>query len=481
MSFFLRSFAGYLLLIALAAFVGARIAQSELKPAMRQAVEDLLVDSANLLAEVATGSAVPDEPSAAAPKLLTDAYGRFEQRRFGAHIYGIEKSTPELRLYLTDAQGRVQFDSVRSNIGADFSTWNDVGRTLRGEYGARATRAVADNPATSVMHVAAPLLRDGNIVGVLSLGKSSLSFEPFLQRSRGEILQAGSALVAAAVVIALGLSWWVSFDLRRLSQFARDAGAGLRVAAPRYRGGELATLAGALAQMRTELEGKAHVEQYAQLLTHELKSPLAAIQGAAELLNEDMPRADRQRFVANIRAQTEHMQALVERLLQLAVLENRQALTQRQPVALRELVERVARSRAALLTRKAVTLTNAVPDAVHVQGESMLLQLALTNLLDNALAFSDSGGAIEVSHTATQGQDVICVRDHGAGLPPYAQARLFERFYSLPRPDTGLKSTGLGLLLVREVADLHGGSISVRNHPDGGVEASLSVPAAPFT
>ena len=91
--------------------------------------------------------------------------------------------------------------------------------------------------------------------------------------------------------------------------------------------------------MRTELEGKAYVEQYVHTLTHELKSPLAAIRGAAELLESEMPAEQRQRFVANIASEGARLQQLIERLLNLALVEQRQGLEERVPVALHELVE----------------------------------------------------------------------------------------------------------------------------------------------
>ena len=75
------------------------------------------------------------------------------------------------------------------------------------------------------------------------------------------------------------------------------------------------------------------------------------------------------------------------------------------------------------------------------------------------------------------GQVRFIVRDRGPGIPDYAHERVFERFYSLPRPDSGQRSSGLGLPFVREVMRLHGGEASLRNRPEGGAEAVLSLPA----
>ena len=112
-----------------------------------------------------------------------------------------------------------------------------------------------------------------------------------------------------------------------------------------------------------------------------------------------------------------------------------------------------------------------------VEGERFLLQQAISNLLDNAIEFSPPGAVIEISASREQEGWSLGIRDYGPGVPEYARERLFERFYSTPRPDSGRKSTGLGLSLVREVALLHGGDIVVENHPGGGTLARLILPA----
>jgi two-component system sensor histidine kinase CreC len=119
------------------------------------------------------------------------------------------------------------------------------------------------------------------------------------------------------------------------------------------------------------------------------------------------------------------------------------------------------------------------PDAITVTGERFLLTQAIGNLLQNALEFTPVGGSITLSLRASSDGALVTVDDTGPGLPDFALPRLFERFYSLPRPDTGAKSTGLGLSFVREVAHLHGGEISLENRPAGGTRATFSLAAIP--
>ena len=111
----------------------------------------------------------------------------------------------------------------------------------------------------------------------------------------------------------------------------------------------------------------------------------------------------------------------------------------------------------------------------HQQGDALLLRQALGNLLDNAIGFSPRGGVVRIALWRAQNEVGIDVCDQGPGVPAYAADRLFERFYSLPRPGGG-KSTGLGLPFVREVAALHGGTVTVASAPGGGCCSRLALP-----
>ena len=116
------------------------------------------------------------------------------------------------------------------------------------------------------------------------------------------------------------------------------------------------------------------------------------------------------------------------------------------------------------------------PELPRIRGDAFLLRQALVNLIDNAADFSPVRGEIELRMGADDGRLRIEVADRGQGVPDYAMPRVFERFYSLPRPDGGSRSSGLGLCFVAEVAALHDGSVELRNRDGGGAIATLSVP-----
>lgn len=471
----LRILLGYFLIVALAALLLGRVFVQEVKPGVRQAMEDTLADTANVLAELASDDFLAGR--------IND--GHFAQRvralrgrDFGARIWGFPKRTASYRVYVTDARGIVVFDSSERDLGKDYSRWNDVYLTLRGQYGARSSRSDPNDDASTVMHVAAPI-RDGNlVVGALTVAKPNQALEPFIARSQGVILRWGFVLMGVALLIGLLAAWWLSRQLGRLTRYANAVTAGERVALPQS-AGEFGTLGRALETMRERLEGKQYVEQYVHALTHELKSPLAAISGSAELLEAPMPEADRARFVATIRAQGERLSQMIEKLLTLAAVEHRQRIEQPEAVDVATLIDEAARHVAPKLAQAHVellVLTESVGGTVA--GDPFLLRQALVNLFENAIDFAPAGSTIDVT-TQHLGHNLrVDVADRGPGVPDYAIGRVFERFYSLPRPDGGSRSSGLGLCLVAEVAELHGGIAVLSNRDDGGAVASLELPTA---
>ncbi len=468
-----RIFLVYFLFVGLAGWFVLSTVMDEIRPGVRQSTEETLVDTANLLAEI-----LRDEVKAGTlgQGRLNDALEAYGQRQPQATIWGLTKAEVNHRIYVTDDQGIVLLDSTGQAIGQDYSRWNDVLLTLRGQYGARSTREDPNDPDSSVMYVAAPIKDGERIIGVVSVAKPNRTLQPYIERSQTRLGWLGAGLIGLGLLIGAALSWWLSAALGKLTRYAQAVSEGQRAEAPQVRGGELGQLAVAVERMRTELEGKAYVERYVHTLTHELKSPLAAIRGAAELLDGDMPPEQRQRFVANIQQESARLQNLIERLLHLAQVEQRQGLEERVTVPLAPLVDELLQAQQARITAAHLQIDQVVPAGLSLRGERFLLRQALANLLDNALDFTAPGGLIRIT-AERQGERIeLRLFNQGDAIPEYALERLTERFYSLPRPNGGRKSTGLGLNFVQEVAELHGGELQIGN-VEGGVEVLLALPA----
>jgi two-component system sensor histidine kinase CreC len=271
---------------------------------------------------------------------------------------------------------------------------------------------------------------------------------------------------------------WATKPLTDLTQHALAVSRGERSALPYMPGHQMKTLATALENMRDALEGREYVESYVQSLTHELKSPVAAIWGASEILQEgNLPEEKRDRFLGNIRAEAGRLRDLLERLLHLAALEKQKTLLKREPVNLGAVFERAWNHLTVLAQARQLQMESQMASDLILEGDVWLIELAVSNLLQNAIDFSPSGGRIKVKAYRFADRVVMEIEDEGHGVPDYARERIFERFYSLPRSDTGKKSTGLGLCFVKEAATLHRGSIELVPGGAGkGTKAVLVLP-----
>ena len=234
----------------------------EVKPGVREAMEDTLVDTAQVLATLAADDLANGH-------IANGAFARqlsnLHERPISANVWGVQKNTIGYRLYITDAHGIVRYDSSGRAVGQDYSRWNDVYRTLRGEYGARSTRSDPNDDSSTVMHVAAPIRHGNEIIGVLTIAKPNQTVA-FIARSQRKIMLYGALLMGGAILIGVACTWWLVVGLRRLQRYARAIAAGERADMPlqgaselagRARGGKHASAAGRPA-VRRDLYPHAH-------------------------------------------------------------------------------------------------------------------------------------------------------------------------------------------------------------------------------
>lgn len=434
-----------------------------------QATEEAMIDVANLLA-----NAVENDLE------IATAFKSLDERMIEARVFAIMKNEVGLNAYLTDEKGIVVFDSGNpSNVGRDFSSWSDVFKTMNGRYGARSTRMDEDDAASSVMYVGAPIRRNGKIVGVLSVYKAQRDVLPFVRERKKTIIWATVLIGLGILALIVAVFIWLFRPVGQLTKYARAITRGERRSKPDVGlGREVNTLANALHDMREALEGRQYAERYVQTLTHELKSPLAAIQGAAELLNEDMPQADRARFVDNIRSQTTRCETLIRQLLELSAVEAQSHLEHSQPFDIAETARSCLSEITPLAQASNLVLSSDLPDSLPCHGNERLLASAIYHLLENAVHFSPEGGAVSLNARQEEDKLTLSITDEGPGIPDFAASQAFDRFYSY-RPDDSTKGNGLGLSFVKEVAELHQGTASISASPEGGTIAQFTISSSP--
>ncbi len=442
-----------------------------------EAVEETMVDAANLFAALAEQGVSDDG------EIDTDALrGTFtsaKERQLDAKIYEHFKPAVTLNVYVLGEEGTVLYDSDDGKAeGEDYSKFNDFIRTMDGKYGARSTRTDEDDPDSSVMFAGAPIYHEGKIIGVASVSKPQAATSIFQEQTRSRMNWLFRMVLGACCLGIIFIVGWFLRPIYRLTEYAQSIRRGERLPTPKFGRGEVRHLGEAFEEMRETLEGRKYVETYVQTLTHEMKSPVAAIRGASEILDDDqdMPQPQREKFLGNILTETVRLQNIIDRLLSLSAIEARKNLEAPRPVELAKLVHRVCDDHQQAAESKGLEIDLQLADKPTVQGEEFLLEMAVANLLQNAIDFSPAGSTITMRLESSGRKTLIHIDDEGPGVPDYARERVFDRFYSLQHPDTGRKSSGLGLCFVREAAQLHNGSAKLEDREPAGTRAVLELP-----
>ncbi|MGP5201355.1 two-component system sensor histidine kinase CreC [Psychrobacter aquimaris] len=517
------------------------------KPTAQQVIEDTLLDTSKLLA---ASLQIP----LSSGQLYDDAYQKRLDTAFIGIPTMDDSQEPEyknknyssFRIYVTDDKGIVIYDSMPepdNDEGQDYSRWNDVYLTLNGQYGARSTTRDHNQRDGTVMYVAQPIKDDaGNLIGIVSIGKPVASVLPYLDNTRNRMLITALLMSIAALILAGLVAWWLKQSITLVIQYTSALAEDTKKPYF-YLGHELNSLTDTIESMKHRLENRAYVTDYVHTLTHELKSPLTAIRASSELLEDNgLDEEDQQMLIQSIGEQSIKMQQLIDRLLLLAKVEQPTFKLNRQLTPLLPLLQTLAKDNSAKLQQqhlapidiyldeKRVTETTLLsPDILantSVFADQFWLVQVLQNVLDNAIHFADSTVAIYLQSIAknSSAQTVtINIFNNGKLLPDYAVDKAFDRYFSLSHQNqatdntsehfskfsedensmsdtrqtqpnmssnTLKKGTGLGLTLVKQVIEHHGGQVTINNvHADNdkigtdknqrcGVMVSLTLPLA---
>lgn len=222
-------------------------------------------------------------------------------------------------------------------------------------------------------------------------------------------------------------------------------------------------------------------DEFLSIASHELKTPVAALQAQAQLIMRRASRGDleQERVIQNlqmINGQTHRLTRLVSQLLDISRMEAGKLEIDRQPTDLVALAEQVVAS--VRLANEEFNIDFEGPENLTVEGDPLRLEQVVTNLLDNAVKYSPDYGDIEVMLAGNDLQTAeLSIRDHGLGIPPEKRGHIFERFYQAH--GSGHRSgLGLGLYICQQIVEMHGGSIGAEFPEDGGTRFVVRLPLA---
>jgi two-component system sensor histidine kinase ChvG len=348
----------------------------------------------------------------------------------------------------------------------------EVQNALAGKYGAT-TRFWQDRD-TLYLFSALPIVKNGVVEGVVYVTRSTNPVRAAMYRLRTKLLYTLLGVVAITVVLSIFLAGTISRPLTHLTRVAGRLARGDRTQRLALeRRDEIGELARAFDRMEQRLAERArYTAELTADISHEFKSPLSGIRGAAELLSEgaaDDPEA-RKRFLDNILVDANRLDRLVSRLLELsrAEADSQPSETFDYEALVRETVRRAEQGRPVpidIAYRARVT---------QLDGRRTLLASVLSNLVENAQIHAESGSAVEV-HVNDAGVGLIrtSVKNRGAAISTANLARVWDRFFTT-RGESG--GTGLGLPIVKTVVESHGGKVSVESTEAEGTTFSFDLP-----
>ncbi len=220
-------------------------------------------------------------------------------------------------------------------------------------------------------------------------------------------------------------------------------------------------------------------QEFVANVSHELKTPITSIKGYVEtLLSGDVRDEETiKRFLGIIAHQSDRMNAIIDDLLQLSHLEHSGSAIELEKQPVLPILHETAQSFAKTAENKGITIRLEGEDHIQAAVNGPLLRQAVTNLLDNAIKYTETGGLVRVVLQEAEGKVKISVQDNGVGIDKKYHARLFERFYRVDKARSReLGGTGLGLSIVKHIALVHNGSVAVESEPGKGSTFRIVLP-----
>lgn len=373
---------------------------------------------------------------------------------------------------LLDPQGVVI--AGREELGQSLAHVEEVAAALHGRFAAALRLRVSKNappPLYSLsrgtgvrVFTAMPVVIDGRVAAVLYSSRTPSNVFRHLYEERGKVVAAGLSVAALTLLIGLAFHRAITRPVKELIARTAAIGKGDRNALQplRHHGtAEFATLSQSFLDMAGALNARSDfVATFAAHVSHELKSPLTSIEGAAELLRDDveagtggMTEAERRRFLDNIVADARRLTAITNRLRELARAE---ATPTDGATTLCPVVEALRSAFPGLSIQASGDL--AIPIGMSAEN----LRIVLSHLADNAQRHGATRLAVDA-----EGQGAFIrldIHDDGQGISPNNRARIFDSFFTTRRDSGG---TGMGLAIVRAMLEAHGGEISLADSEQG--------------
>lgn len=417
--------------------------------------------------DLATSEILPQRPDALPPQRAADPAYAPIGAKLSVMLDDIQKATLA-GFRVLDGRGTVIAGG--SEMGLSLAHVPEVAAALKGQYASVIRVRETDQPPPPLYSIsrgtririfaAIPVVIDERVAGVVYVSRTPSHILRHLYGERGKVALWVAFVLGGSLLAGLLLMRTIASPLRALLERSRRLAAGDRsalVELPSNGTREMAALAEGFLVMARKLQDRSdYIRSFASHVSHELKSPLTSIRGAAELIRDDdgrMTDEERKRFADHIAVDTIRLDRLLARLREHARAETMNAGGEH--ALLRDAI-------AALAKPDGLGIRTEMPTDFRAAMSTESIGIVLSNLAANAA----SHGAKMLTVTAGErdGASVITVADDGEGISPGNRDRVFEPFFTTRRDDGG---TGMGLHIVKTLIEAHGGTIRLLDVPNG--------------
>ncbi len=404
---------------------------------------------------------------------------QLNEENVAAAMAGAGESAALSRILVTNSAGRVLYDT-RETGGAvgEYSLYTEVVQALSGNDAATCTyrRGAFRSRAAS------PVLYRNQIIGAVYAYEYDTEQAALLAGLQGNLLRLSAVIAIVVVCLSIVLSKVFTRKLARLQTAIRRVREGAYSHRAHIRGrDEVAQIAQEFNSLADRLQTTEDARRrFVSDASHELKTPLAAIQLLTDsiLQTEDIDPATTREFLSDIGRESERLSRITEDLLRLSRLDSG-VMGPPEVVDILPVLKRVMRLMELVAQEKGVELTYDASEGCTVLAAKDEIHQVIYNLVDNAVKYSDAGGAVQVSLRRNGGHVVLRVDDNGAGVPEEDLPLIFQRFYRVDKARSrAAGGTGLGLSIVRDTVEKRGGTVEASNRPEGGAEFIVRWPYA---
>ena len=399
-----------------------------------------------------------------------------DPKRYLADAAALEAVAREnkVRVLVFNASRKVLSDTGQGQASLPFPRKNILGRN---------TQTALDENGTAWLYSSARL-NDNRILVVAAPRPRVPVLSIFTDELLSPILQGGAIALALSLILAYMLSRWVADPLQKVVVAARAYPAEAMKPIPAQGPQEVQDLTRAFNSMVRRVDGAQRSQRdFVANVSHELKTPLTSIQGFAQAILDntaDTPET-RTHAAAIIYNESARMHRMALDLLDLARLEAGTADLNMSPVDAGAVLRGVLEKFTPQAQKAGVGLFVDVPEGLPtINGDGDRLAQVFTNLVDNALKFTPADGRVTLSAKKAGVEMELSVTDTGSGVPEEALPRLFDRFYQADpsRASGERRGAGLGLSIVKEIVEAHGGKIGVRSRAGHGTTFVIHLPLA---